>query len=291
MGIKKSQGGIFSEAPSDIIFIESNIILTDCSCITPFFPPPLPHPSLVFLRLIITSSFNWSEYLVFNTLPILVTLSCFAIFCVSSPASEVLRTKHNCLPILWLTGHREWEHWAATPHVIKEICLYKCLLRFTLASSEIASSRLPMLDRETTKSLCVFHTVFLHKPSKKSASVGLDSGKHRRDVKWNILLIRSLDYRETDWLWTMLSPKSLVYETQAWVMWHSELYVQTNERMDETGSRLKMADGNTEDEKASSKHCYKPPIRLVFFRKSPTGVSFNHGASTQITRTLMGQDP
>jgi len=74
-------------------------------------------------------------------------------------------------------------------------------------------------------------------------------------------------------------------------MWRPELYGQTDERMDETDSRLKMADGNNENEKASSKHGYKPPARLVFFRKSPAGISFNHGASAQITRNPKGSGP
>lgn len=276
MGLKKAQGGIFSEAPSDVIFIKSKII-RDCSCIIPF-PPPQSCLSQTnhhqFLQLVWVSGFQYLPHPGHSLLPVKFWEWNTAVYLYSDSQDIEI-----------------WEHWTVTPHVIKEICLHKCLLRFTLAFSETASPHLPMLDRESTKSLCVFHTVFLHKPSNESASVGLNSGKHSRDVKWNVLLIRSLTIERTDWLWTMLPPKSLVYETQGWVMWHPELYVQTDERMDETDSHLKMADGNSENEKASSKHRYKPPIRLLFFRKSPAGVSFNYGASAQITRNPKGSGP
>ena len=85
MGIKKAQGGIFSEAPSDVIFIKSKITLRDCSCIIPFPPPQsclsqtnhhqflqlvwvsgfqyLPHPghSLLFCYTLCEFSCQWSS--------------------------------------------------------------------------------------------------------------------------------------------------------------------------------------------------------------------------------------
>lgn len=116
----------------------------------------------------------------------------------------------------------------------------------------------------------------------ESVLVDLDSGKCSRNLKLNVLLIRPLNIKRTDWLWDcgQLFPKCLLYVGPAAVSnWLNASTGPQNiqsfawklsGRKDKTNSHLKIADlVKLENGKARSKHSYGPEIYQVFFSKSP----------------------